>query len=612
MFLGYSLGGRLAFELARLLSTNDAVFNVNAIVLLSSAPPPRTETEIVECAKKGMLLERRINEVSPTKEAFSHWLHEWYGSHMWGNLREARGYEEMVERRLQRFDESRKKAYAEAAKTMAIYESGFQNCLKLPSLYLYGEKDVKYGGYGEMFMALLEGCEVVGVEDAGHNILVQGAETVQQTVETFLRKCCVDEEKNQSVRDVKVLRYLLPMKKEIAVNGIAVKARTGVLVALRSTESFLGVGDICPLPGVHEHSLQSCLAEVERFCVQLNENGNVFSRKRFSLRELEQLVRGLSNVSKSGITCALITLLMEAWNMDLTSVIKVLISNCTIGLFEAVMGRLNRLNVVYLNGVLPRLYPTSEANNNVSEDRRTAINSFLQNTCFETLKVKVGITSCPADEAQYIREAIDLAKLQGQRLRLDANRAWTKQQFDVFQRSLAQDSAYIEFIEEPLHSVSDLATYLKKAQTGNALNIGLDESLSGLTLELIRSLSSSSSCRAVVLKPAVIGSLTRILELFEIATQSNCEVIMSTVFDSGVGTAWTSLLASVFGDQQTCHGLGTFQYLLNDVIDDSFEQTCLLGDSSISSGQCRNFLINVAKHVMDIGVSVTKTESFCP
>lgn len=611
VLLGYSLGGRIAFELARLLSINDAALNVNAVILLSSAPPPQTGPEIIERAANGVHLARRINEVDPTKEAFSQWLHQWYDSDMWGGLRQAERYEEMVERKLQRFDENTTKAYAQAAETMSVYENGLQDCLKVPSLYLYGERDAKYKGYARIFMDLFERCKVVGVENAGHNILVQETGIVQQIVRAFLMECCMGEGEAQRVQDVKVLRYLLPLTKEIIVKGVEVSKRAGVLVAVKSAGGFVGVGDICPLPGVHEQDLRNCLAEVERFSVRLNESGNVFSWRRFSLRDLEQLVEGISNVSRNGITCALINLLVHAWDVDVNSVIKVLISNCTTSPFDSIKGYLSRLNTVRLNGVLPRLYPTSERDDQMGKDRRMAIINFLQNSCFETLKVKVGTISCPADEGQYIREAVQEAKHQGLKLRLDANRAWTRQQFDLFQRSLAQDSASIEFIEEPLQSMADLAAHLNEAQSRGTLNIGLDESLNVSSLDTIRKLASSSSCKALVVKPAVIGSLTRMLEIFEIAIQSHCEVIMSTVFDSGVGIAWTSLLASVFGGPQACHGLGTFQYLLKDVIEGSFEQICLLDGFYVSSERCRSFLVDVAKHVMDVGVSVSPANNFC-
>lgn len=609
VLLGYSLGGRIALELAQLLSVDHTALVIKAVVLLSSAPPPKSHVEIAERAKTGKHLAGRIKELAPTREAFLEWLHEWYGLNMWGNLKTTEGYDEMVQRRLRHLDETTKEAFADAAEVMATYDAAVEIVLKMPALYLYGERDVKYKGFRGTYMTLFETCKVEVVKNAGHNVLMQGAATVRKAVGTFLGEYYIDEKETLKIRDVKLLRYSLPMKKEIVVNGALVGIRAGVLVAVESRGRFVGVGDICPLPGVHVNNLQDCIKEVETFCERLKERANTISRTLFSLTELEKLLGGISNVSRNGITCALICLMMRAWDLNMAVTIQLLISNCRISPLGEVKGYLNCLDNVCFNGVLPRLYAKGEDCGRADTDRRKSISNILQNSCFDVLKVKVGCVSFPTTDGHLIREALEEAKPRGQRLRLDANRAWTKQQFKDFQRGLGVASADIEFIEEPFRNRDDLVACLHGERAQFSLNIALDESLCDSPLELIRSLALSSSCKALIVKPAVIGSLTRTLEFFKIAVQSDCDVILSTVFDSGVGIAWTSLLASVFGDQETRHGLGTFQYLSRDIIENSFEASCVLHNSSLSIEKCHDFLFHAAKLVLGVGISVALTEN---
>jgi O-succinylbenzoate synthase len=64
--------------------------------------------------------------------------------------------------------------------------------------------------------------------------------------------------------------------------------------------------------------------------------------------------------------------------------------------------------------------------------------------------------------------------------------------------------------------------------------------------------------------------------LADAARARGAKVVLSSVFDSGVGLAWVSLLAATLGHPSTTHhGIGTYTLLGADCVTPGFEASCL-------------------------------------
>lgn len=598
--VGYSLGGRLALEFASALTDEPSPnFEVQALVLISSAPPPESELECRTRAEAGQRLAARIREVSPTKEALKTWLMDsWYNSPMWSRLEDASGYEQMIASRLEGFDAVQRDVWAEAAINMARYAwPRTSPPRKIPVLYIHGEHDKKYSSICSQMSSLFARMSIASVEGAGHNVLLQRPAVGLPLVKSFIIQGHPSTpcDKTVLIDSVKAMRYRLLLQKPIVVNGQKVSHREGILLAVSSSSiGASGVGDICPLPGLHTEDARMCMAELLRFAENLHAQKIALFRRCCILEQVEVLTKGASRVSRNGITSALLHLLSQAEKSEYASFLRHLYV-----LNGGILLRSQRENV-YVNGVLPRMSLDQPGTKPCSslEDRFV---QFIERSPFEVLKLKVGTIGDAGLEGEIIYAAAKGAMQLNRDLRLDANKAWTAQQVRAFQRGIGDLTSRIEFIEEPFCKLSELQRYLAVPTEQSSLFVALDESLSECHLSQVASMATSILCRALIVKPAVMGSLGHTLKLTDIAAKTNCKIVVSTIFDSGVGIAWGTLLAALCETQVTCHGLGTYEYLAQDVLYPGFIDCCVVRKTCISIKKCEEFLDRAARRVVAEG-----------
>lgn len=589
-------------EFVNLLEQGNYAFSAIGLVLISSAMPPRTMEEVAQRQRKGAKIAESIEHVVG-EHAFRDWLEQWYSRPMWGEVKNCVGYSAMIERKLRTFENARIEEWATAARVMAHYEKPFAEKLRVPALYVHGALDEKYRRVAHDVTETFTQCSAVEVTDVGHNVVVEGEVELGKFIITFAT--AVLKRHSQVVKIGRLCRmeYSLSLKRQMTVGGKGLRSREGVLVVVESTDGVRGIGDICPLPGLHEELIQSCVNEVQVASDRLI--GMTFTTESSSLQELEQVLGAVSDVSGCGLAAAILHMLTRAWCMSLGSVLTILASNSPCPGLAGMSRLFGHLEHVEVNGVLPRLQK-SEGSNVPVQTADPDFQNFSRISPFRALKLKVGMTHSPFQEGKDCGEAAKQAEGRGQTVRLDANRAWTKMEFRSFRDGLAQSSADIEFIEEPLRSVDELVEYLEEESTASCsndghlgLDIALDETLRESSLEVIQRIASFPRVSKLVMKPAVIGSISRVLRLCKVARDCSCEVVMSTIFESGVGVAWTALLASVLGTEGTCHGLGTYSYLSRDVTEDSFQAKCTIGTSQrVSVRNCWRFLDEAAEHVI--------------
>ena len=188
---------------------------------------------------------------------------------------------------------------------------------------------------------------------------------------------------------------------------------------------------------------------------------------------------------------------------------------------------------------------------------------------FLTLKVKAGAereTEVLVERVRAIRTAIG----PDVRLRIDVNGAWD---LDTAQdRLLAIARFDIEYVEQPIaaHDIDGLAELRRRVR----VPIAADEATA--SVKDVRALLAAEAVDVLVVKPARVGGPAAVAEIAEIAADRGVPVVISTLFETGVGIAAALSMATVLpevaaesADDPPDHGLATAGLLESDLLVES-------------------------------------------
>ena len=455
-------------------------------------------------------------------------------------------FNHLIQSRLQNFSSEQRLAWAEAVLSLSTASmSQPSHRLRLPVLYICGMLDFKYVRFTPLLQSHYLRFDCVQVPQCGHNVMFERSALLRSCTEQFLhrtyplaeRRLCI------SVDSLCATSYSIALDKPLKVNSKLTTTRSGVLVFLCTPTDKVGVGDICPLPGLHEHSVSECERLVQSFSDSLDSRFAILNP--YHLEAIEDDLKTLPPVIRNGLLCALVHAASRVAGLSVQKVLSVVLRLD----FEP-------KKTVFMNGVLPKVDALLKDHYG-SDEHPDHFTKFVSESKFDTLKLKVGAQTV-LEDAQMTSSALSVAESRQKCVRLDANRAWDLDQFDTFQKQLGKHAEKVQFIEEPLQTTQLLQQYLTRPC---GMYIALDECIPELENDEIRKMAASPLCKALVLKPAVIGSLVRLGQLARIATETGCEVVLSCCFESGVGVAWTAILAAVLANSDARHGLGTYKYL---------------------------------------------------
>ncbi len=188
---------------------------------------------------------------------------------------------------------------------------------------------------------------------------------------------------------------------------------------------------------------------------------------------------------------------------------------------------------------------------------------------FRTLKVKVGVereTDALVERVRAIRTAIgpDIA------LRLDANGAWDLPTAE--DRLAAIDRFGIEYVEQPLAAseFDGLADLRRRVR----VPIAADEAVE--SVRAARALLAVDAVDVLVAKPARVGGPGAVAEIAELAAARGIPVVVSTLFETGIGIAAALAAAADLPEvdgsrlaEMPAHGLATAGLLEHDLLEES-------------------------------------------
>jgi o-succinylbenzoate synthase len=316
-------------------------------------------------------------------------------------------------------------------------------------------------------------------------------------------------------------RYGLPLRRPPALEGTTLHRREGLLVRLSGDDGSEGWGESAPLPGFSEESLDEAAEQLRRLAGSLvgrDVTGDWVDGG--SGREMDRSDPSV----RFGLELAFWNLYADHSGLDLPELVSSSPST-----------------TVPVNGLI------SSPMEALEEARR------MSDAGYESVKLKVG-TRPVAEDFRLVRElGVELDNIS---LRLDANRAWSYEEAAEFVRGAPR----FEYLEEPLADPRRLPELVHEF----GVPVALDESLVGMEPE---DLEAHRYAQAVVLKPTLLGGIERTLRLAGRALDLGMTPVVSSAYESGVGTAALVALAAGIGEHPVPAGLDTYRALAEDVLD---------------------------------------------
>src|SRR5215210_8313683 len=321
--------------------------------------------------------------------------------------------------------------------------------------------------------------------------------------------------------------YRLPFSRPVTLQGTTLRHREGLLLRLSGDDGSEGWGESAPLPGFSREGPDQAASQLRRMA------GSMTGREVTGdwVDPHGEFVRELGRAAPSvrfGFELAV-------WN-----------------LWAAYSGR-----------PLPQLVapsPRAEApvNGLLSGAPVEVLEAAwpMRDAGYRSVKLKVG--------ARTVAEDVGLVRALGEELgddislRLDANRAWSYEEAVEFVRGTPR----FEYVEEPLADPARLPDLVREL----GVPVALDESLVGMDLE---ALDKHHYARAFVLKPTLLGGISQTLRVAQRALGLGVTPVVSSAYESGVGTAALVALAAGIGDRPVATGLDTYRMVEGDVLETS-------------------------------------------
>jgi L-alanine-DL-glutamate epimerase-like enolase superfamily enzyme len=186
---------------------------------------------------------------------------------------------------------------------------------------------------------------------------------------------------------------------------------------------------------------------------------------------------------------------------------------------------------------------------------------------FTTLKLKAGAERETLDLVARVR-AIRVAVGPDVRLRLDVNGAWDLPTAEDRLEAVARFG--IEYVEQPLPA--DDGAGAAELRRRVAVPIAADEAAASPAA--VRRLLAEGAADVLVVKPARVGGPIAVAEIAEAAAAHDVPVVVSTLFETGIGIAAALMAAGqlrhVPGARfpaPLAHGLATAGLLEHDLLD---------------------------------------------
>ncbi|MFT5223788.1 MAG: O-succinylbenzoate synthase [Glaciecola sp.] len=174
-----------------------------------------------------------------------------------------------------------------------------------------------------------------------------------------------------------------------------------------------------------------------------------------------------------------------------------------------------------------------------------------------TVKVKVAERGqTPGEDVERLQAVRDALGPAGA-IRIDANAAWGVDEAVVRIAELDRAAGGLEYVEQPVRSLADMATVRKRVD----VRIAADESIR--TAEDPVAVAAHEAADLVVLKVQPLGGIRRAMQ---VAEACGLPVVVSSALETSVGLAAGVAFAAALPELPFACGLGTGLLLAQDVV----------------------------------------------
>src|SRR5215218_9203667 len=306
-------------------------------------------------------------------------------------------------------------------------------------------------------------------------------------------------------------RYKLHLSEPLTLKEATLRRREGLLMELAGEGGAVGWGESSPLPGFSNEDLDEAAGQ---------------------LRNLASSMVGREVTDDwidpdGSFSC-------ELDAMDLAPSVRFGFELALWNLYAASQGKsLPELVTSHPRATVPANALISGSFDEILEEARR-----IRSAGYGAVKIKVGARSVEED-VELVR-ALNEELGDAVSLRLDANRAWS------------------------LEEAAQLPSFART----QGVPVALDESLAGMEPE---ALQDHGYARDVVHKPTLLGGISRTLRFASRASYLGFKPVMSSAYETGVGTAALVALAAGIGDEEIPAGLDTYRQLGGDVLRPSLD-----------------------------------------
>lgn len=327
------------------------------------------------------------------------------------------------------------------------------------------------------------------------------------------------------IADVHWRPWRIPLRDPLATGAGALTVREGLVVRIATTDGAVGLGESAPLPveGLSVAALATRMSELGRTLVGR------------SPADVWPLTPGRRLPGADvGIETALADLLAGSCGVPLANWLA---------------------DQTGLPRPAPAPIPANALLGANSPDKLARDATAALDCGFSTVKVKVGRDI--AADGERLR-AVRAALGPDAELRIDANGAWSEEEAVA---ALAVHD--VALCEQPVASGPDAVARLARVRAASPIPIAADESCASLS-DLL-ALLDAEAVDAVVIKPLRTG-LGEALAMIAEATARKAPCILTTTFDTGIGTALAVHLAALLPHPRPACGLATLPMLAGDVV----------------------------------------------
>ena len=309
--------------------------------------------------------------------------------------------------------------------------------------------------------------------------------------------------------------YRLPLARPLGTAAGSLAERSGIVLELRTVEGARGIGEAAPYPGLSSETVE----DIDELLVS---DGQRLLDPRVDLTSLPPSLA-------CGIDTALLDLVAHQHEVAVAA------------LLDGDAAESVEVNAVIGDGDLVEVKAQAGA---------------AAAAGYRVVKLKVG----------GVEPMVDIGRIAAARsgapeavIRLDANGSWG---LEVARAMLAATTQQgVELIEQPVEAGQiEQLTSLRGSST---VRTAADESMLLAPAEVIQ----RGAADAVVLKPMLLGGPRIVMALARLASGSGLQTIVTSTFESSIGTAAALHLAAAIPERGGTHGLSTATHLAADIVD---------------------------------------------